>query len=142
MLVILDTNVLLSALRGEGSPPARILDAWRNRRFGLVTSREQIEEFRRAARYPKLVSHLPRGAVGRVVNELRLAEVFLRRLKRAGDAPDPGDDYLLAMAIAAGADFLVTGDKPLLAVRAGHAHRHAVSFRCNALRKRADRVIE
>lgn len=39
-----------------------------------------------------------------------------------GDSPDPGDDSLPAMAIAAGADFLVTGDKPLLAVkRAGHA---------------------
>lgn len=122
MLVILDTNVLLSALRGESSPPARILDAWRERRFGLVTSFEQIEEFRRAARYPKLAVHLPRAAVGRVVNELRRAEVLLRRLRRAGDAPDPGDDYLLAMAIAAGADFLVTGDKPLLALkRVGHA---------------------
>jgi len=122
VLVILDTNVLLSALRGESSPPARILDAWRDRRFGLVTSREQIDEFRRAARYPKLAAHLPRGAVGKVVNQLRSAEVLLRRLKRAGDAPDPGDDYLLAMAIAAGADFLVTGDKPLLAVRrVGHA---------------------
>jgi putative PIN family toxin of toxin-antitoxin system len=122
VLVILDTNVLLSALHGEGSPPAKILDAWRAGRFGLVTSLEQIEEFRRAARYPKLAAHLPRGAVGKVVNELRLAEVLLRRLRRAGDAPDPGDDYLLAMALAAGADLLVTGDKPLLGLkRVGHA---------------------
>jgi putative PIN family toxin of toxin-antitoxin system len=122
VLVILDTNVLLSALRAGRSPPAEIVDAWRKGRFRLVTSLEQIEEFRRAVRYPKLRSYLPRGAVGRVVNELHSAEVLLERLRRAGDSPDPGDDYLLAMAIAAGADFLVTGDKPLLAVkRAGHA---------------------
>jgi len=56
-----------------------------------------------------------------VINALRSAEVVLERLRRAGDAPDPGDDYLLAMALAAGADFLVTGDKPLLRVQqVGH----------------------
>ena len=121
MLVILDTNVLLNGLRAGPSPPAEIVDAWRDGRFGLVTSVEQIEEFRRAARYPQLASWLPRGAVGRVINGLRSAEVVLERLRRAGDAPDPGDDYLLAMAMAAGADFLVTGDKPLIRVRqVGH----------------------
>ncbi|MBI3373236.1 MAG: putative toxin-antitoxin system toxin component, PIN family [Betaproteobacteria bacterium] len=122
MLVILDKNVLLSGLRAGRSPPAEILDAWRKGRLGLVTSTEQIEEFRRAVRYPQLASYLPRGSTGRVVNELRSAEVVLERLRRAGDAPDPGDDYLLAMAIAAGADFLFTRDKPLHAVkRVGHA---------------------
>ena len=121
MLVIVDTNVLLSGLQAGSGPPAKILDAWRERRFQLVTSVEQIEEFRRAAHYPRLRPYLPRGAVGRVVNELRKAEVLLKRLRRAGDAPDPDDDYLLAMSIAAGADYLVTGDKPLLKVkRAGH----------------------
>jgi putative PIN family toxin of toxin-antitoxin system len=122
VLVILDTNVLLSALRAGRSPPADIVDVWRKGRFRLVTSVEQIEEFRRAAHYPQLASCFPRGAVGRVINGLRSAEVVLERLRRAGDAPDPGDDYLLAMAIAAGADFLVTGDKPLLRVqKVGHA---------------------
>ena len=122
MLVILDTNVLLSGLHAQSGPPASILDAWRMGRFGLVTSSEQIEEFRRAARYPKLLAYLPRSAVGRMINELRAAEVVLERLRRAGEAPDPGDDYLLAMSIAAGADYLVTGDKALIAVRrVGHA---------------------
>ena len=122
MLVILDTNVLLSGLRAGRSPPAEILDAWREGRFGLVTSTDQIEEFRRAARYPQLASWFPRRTVGRVINGLRSAEVVLERLRRAGDAPDPGDDYLLAMALAAGADLLVTGDQALLRVRkVGHA---------------------
>jgi hypothetical protein len=117
VLVVLDTNVLLSGLRAERSPPAAILDAWRGGRFLLVTSAEQIEEFKRAARYPKLRPYLPRRALGRVVNELRGAEVLLERLRRAGDSPDPGDDYLLSMAIASGADLLVTGDKALLSLK-------------------------
>ena len=116
MLVVLDTNVLLSALRTHTSPPAAILDAWSAGAFQLVTSVEQIEEFKRAARYPKFRNVLPRAAVGRVVNQLRAAEVLLERLSRAGDSPDPGDDYLLGMAAAAEADYLVTGDRALLSL--------------------------
>lgn len=117
MLALLDTNVLLSALRSQKSHPGKILDAWRERRFALATSIEQIAEFKRAADYAKLRPHLPRASIGRVVNELRAAEVVLQRLRRAGDSPDPGDDYLLAMALAAAADFLVTGDRALLSLK-------------------------
>lgn len=114
MLAVLDTNVLLSALHPSGGPPAEILDAWSAGKFRLINSNEQIDEFKRAVDYPKLRSLLPRRAVGRVVNRLHEAEVVLRRLRRVGDSPDPGDEYLLAMAMAGGADFLVTGDKALL----------------------------
>lgn len=117
MLAILDTNVLLSALHSRSGAPAAVLDAWRNGRFQLVTSDEQIAEFKRAARYPALRRLLPHHAVGRIVNELLRAEVLLVRLRRKGESPDPGDDYLLAMAIAAGADYLVTGDKALLRLK-------------------------
>ena len=48
---------------------------------------------------------------------MRTADVVLERLRRTGDSPDPGDEYLIAMALAAGADYLVTGDQPLLALR-------------------------
>lgn len=117
MLAVVDTNVLLSALHSHGGPPAQVLDGWRAGRFRLATSSEQIEEFKRAANYPKLRLYLPRRAIGRVVNQLRKAEVLLERLRRVGESPDPGDDYLLAMALAAGADYLVTGDKALPRVK-------------------------
>jgi uncharacterized protein len=116
VLVVLDTNVLLSALRADTTPPAAILDAWRKKRFLLVTSIEQINEFKRAARYPRLRAILPHAAVGRVVNHLRTADVLLKRMRRTGQAADPGDDFLLAMASATDADFLVTGDKALLSL--------------------------
>ena len=77
----------------------------------------QPPEFKRAAGYAKLRTVLPRRAVGRVVNQLRNADVLLERLRRVGDSPDPGDDYLLAMAVTAGADYLVTGDKAILRLK-------------------------
>src|SRR5215510_5459048 len=114
---MIDTNVLLSGLGARGGHPAAILDAWLAGRFELVTSREQIDEFKRAASYPRLRPSLPRRAVGRLIDRLRRAEVVLERLRRAGDSPDPGDDYLLAMAAAAGAEALVTGDTALLSLK-------------------------
>ncbi len=116
MLIVLDTNVLLSALRTNSTPPAVILDAWRAGRFRLATSSEQIREFKRAAGYQKLREILPRHAVGQLVNRLRGADLVLSRLRRAGGSPDPGDEFLIAMALAADADFLVTGDRAVLQV--------------------------
>ena len=117
MIVIIDTNVLLSALHSGSGAPAKVLEAWYAGRFRLATSREQIAEFKRAAGYVKLRKILPRHAFGRVVNRLGKAELLLRRLRRLGDSPDPGDDFLLAMAAASGADYLVTGDKALLGLQ-------------------------
>ena len=117
MRVILDTNIFLSALLSERGPPALIINAWQGGRFDLVTSLEQINEFKRATRYPNLRPFLPRGAVGRIVKGLRDAEVLLKRLPGGAAAPDPNDDYLIAMAIKSGAHFLVSGDNGVLSIK-------------------------
>ena len=54
MRVVLDSNVLLSALISPHGAPHRIYEAWRARRFELVTCPTQLDEIRRASRYPKL----------------------------------------------------------------------------------------
>lgn len=117
MRAVLDTNLFLSALLSAKGMPARVVEAWRDGRFELVTSREQIDEVKRAARYEKVRIYVSRSAIGRLVNGLRNAEMLLARLPRAGASPDPGDDFLLAMSVAAEADYLVTGDKALLSLR-------------------------
>lgn len=111
MRVVLDTNILISALLSPSGPPASIIDAWRARRFDLVTGSAQVEEFRRATRYPLLAAYVSRAEAGVLVNGLRRAEVFLKRLPDIGGSADPDDDFLLALAVAGKADFLVTGDR-------------------------------
>ncbi|MBI3043261.1 MAG: putative toxin-antitoxin system toxin component, PIN family [Betaproteobacteria bacterium] len=59
MRVVLDSNVLISALISAGSPPDLIYRAWRKKRFILVTSKTQLAEIRRASRYPKLQKIAP-----------------------------------------------------------------------------------
>lgn len=109
MRVVLDSNVLISALISAGGAPHAIYRAWRERRFLLVTSVAQIAELRRASRYPKLRAIVPARDFGALLNRLHGAMV-LRRLPKVELSADPDDDYLLAMAKAGAADFLVTGD--------------------------------
>lgn len=53
MRVVLDTNILFSALISPHGAPDVIYRAWRSACFEVVTSRTQLDEIRRASRYPK-----------------------------------------------------------------------------------------
>ena len=109
MRVVLDTNVLLSALISPHGPPDVIYRAWRAARFEVVTSVAQLDELRRASRYPKFKAVLQPHRVGTMVNNLQRA-VVLEHLPTGIEADDPNDVFLLAMAVASEAEYLVTGD--------------------------------
>lgn len=113
MRVILDTNVLLGALISPHGTPDVIYRAWRAARFDLVTSTAQLDESRRVSRYPKLKTILPAHRVGAMVNNMQRAIVLgtLPPLPDGMDLKDPNDTFLLAMAPASEADYLVTGDR-------------------------------
>ena len=113
MRVILDTNVLLGALISPHGLPDAIYRAWRAARFELVTSLAQLEELRRVSRYPKLKTILPAHRVGTMVNNMQRAVVLgvLPPVPHGMDLNDPNDVFLLAMALAGEADYLVTGDR-------------------------------
>ncbi len=118
MRAILDTNVLCSALLTPGGPTDRLYGAWREGRFQLLTSEEQLEEFRRVTRYPHLRPFIEPAAAGAMYNELRRLAIPLGTLPVIDASKDPGDNFLLAMAQAGEADVLVTGDKhDLLALK-------------------------
>lgn len=110
MRVVLDTNVLLSALISPHGAPDAIYRAWRAARFEVITSLVQLDELRRASRYPKFQAVLQPHRVGAMVNSLQRA-IVLDRLTSDVEADDPNDAFLLAMALAGDADYLITGDR-------------------------------
>jgi putative PIN family toxin of toxin-antitoxin system len=124
MRVILDTNVLLGALISPHGLPDTIYRAWRMARFELVTSKAQLEELRRASRYP-IKAILPAHRIGVMVNNMQRAIVLERlpALPEGVEANDPNDAYLLAMALAGEADYLVTGDRRAGLLQQGHIGR-------------------
>jgi putative PIN family toxin of toxin-antitoxin system len=116
--LILDTNVLISALLAGTSLPARLVALWREGQFDLLTSAEQLDELMRVTRYPRIRQRLRPAMAGRLINEIRNLAIPLAALPIVTVSPDPYDNYLLAMAVAGTADFLITGDKgDLLALK-------------------------
>ena len=111
MRLVVDTNILISALFAGTSLPSHLIVLWREGRFDLLTSAEQLDEMMRVTRYPKIRARLAPALAGRLINELREVAVVVGTLPVVEVCADPGDNYLLAMAVAGSADFLVTGDK-------------------------------
>jgi len=108
---VFDTNLLCSALIAPGGIANRVYVAWRERHFALLTCEEQLEEFRRVTRYPKVRQYIEPAAAGTMCNELRRLAVLVTDLPTIDASQDPADNFLLAMAQRGAADFLVTGDK-------------------------------
>ena len=111
MRVVLDTGVLIAALITKDTPPDRIYRAWRRRRFELVTSQWQLEEFRRVSRYPRLREFLRPADAGRMVNGLRTRATIVADSPRIDASPDPDDDPIVATAVIGNAHYLVSSDK-------------------------------
>lgn len=129
MRVVLDTNILLSALMARGTPPDRLYEEWRHGRFDLVTTGRQIEELKQVTKRPFFQDRLKASEIGRMVNDLRRLAVLCSALPAVSRSPDPDDDYLLALCEAAGADYLVTGDKCHLLALKRHGATRIVSAR-------------
>ena len=116
MRVILDTNVVMSALLWRG-PHYRLLETIRQRtQLQLYSSPVLLEELADVLTRPAATKQL--AAIGKAAREvladyleaIELAEpVELPRVVR-----DPDDDHVLACALTARADLIVTGDSDLL----------------------------
>lgn len=119
MRVVLDSNIFFSALISPHGNSNAIYRAWRSARFEIVTSGIQLDEIRRASRYPKLQALLQPARVGTMFNNLQRA-IVLERLTTKAETADPDDAFLLAVALTGNADYLVTGDHRAGLLQRGH----------------------
>ena len=98
MKLVVDTNVLVSAFLWQGTP-GRLVEMAGEKECYLFTSRVLLNE---------LADVLQRKKLASIVTARRLAEQVSR---------DPDDDAVLACALAARADFIVSGDADLLVLK-------------------------
>ena len=147
---VLDTNVLVSAciagrgafqsdafqadafqvfvspfIEGRGRLRA-IIEAWRNLEMIVLTSREQVEEIAEVLRRPGVRRYhgMSEKEIDEFLDELRLFSVLVevQGIEKVIQ-DDPDDDFLLAVAEAGRADYIVSGDHHLLALQEHHGIR-------------------
>ena len=116
--VVLDTNDFVSSLLVKAGLPAQILDAWRERRYLLIVSPAIIAETRATLDYPRIRRKyaITDEDVEQLVTLLeRDALLVSDDADVAGAIPeDPADEMVLACAVDAQADVIVSGDRHLL----------------------------
>jgi len=112
---VLDPNVLVSAAISAAGPPRQIVTAWVDGRFELIASPALLAELRAVLARPKLRRWISAAVAREFVDGLADDALILDDPPALeGVSPDPDDDYLIALARAAGADYLVSGDRHLL----------------------------
>lgn len=116
--VTLDTNVFVSSLLTPSGASAQVLDAWRKRRYLLITSPAILAEIQATLNYPHI-----RNKYFIKNDDIRHLTTLLEKdaLLVPGEAvivgitlADPKDLMVLACAVDGQADWIVTGDHHLL----------------------------
>jgi putative PIN family toxin of toxin-antitoxin system len=113
---VVDTNVLASgfASSSQSSLPAQIIDAWRACSFNLVVSEPILIELERTLQTPYFSRRLTPEVIAADGALLRRQAVVAGlTIQVTGVATHPEDDLILATAVSAHSDYLVTGDTRL-----------------------------
>lgn len=116
MRLVLDTNVVVAGLLWSGHP-RRLLDLAIDEAAALFSSPALLDELTRTLRYPKFAQRIER--FGTTPPALTVQYSALVTLLSPTQVPrvvahDADDDQVLACALAAQADLIVSGDKHLL----------------------------
>jgi putative PIN family toxin of toxin-antitoxin system len=114
--VVVDTNVIVSALLFGGTP-ARLIDLWKGGRIQLFVCKEMIDEIMRVLTYPRF------KLTEKEIDYLLYYEIL--PYSEIVDIPsgpgiisqDPSDDKFIRCVQAAGAGVIVSGDRHLLLLK-------------------------
>ena len=113
MRVILDTNVLMSAIFFDGIP-GEILTATKSGRISLVLSPSILEEYQEVAKRLSLRFHVEYGDILEWITVR--SEMIADTSMKTQVCDDPDDEKFIAAALASKAKIICSGDKHLLDV--------------------------
>ena len=116
MRVVLDTNVLVSALGWRGGNEHELVKKCFQKHLIVVCSPDTIEEFEKVALRPKF-DFSPEEIDEFITAILEVCELVIPEETINAVREDPSDNKFLETALAGQADFLITGDKHLLSLK-------------------------
>ncbi|MDQ6707235.1 MAG: putative toxin-antitoxin system toxin component, PIN family [Acidobacteriota bacterium] len=106
--VVLDTNVLVSALLQPLGVPARILLMALSGSTQLCVSGDVYAEYEKVIRRPRF--RRSETVIAATLAEIRAKGTWVRPVETIRACSDPDDDVFLECAVAAQAEYLVTGN--------------------------------
>jgi len=120
MIVVLDTNVIISALFSPSGPPGEIIRYWEDFKISVATSDFLLDELESVLRYSKVSRFLKLSdeEIHLFLNRFKMfasmvnSESYLDVIKN-----DPDDNRVLECANAAKAHFIISGDQHLQEIR-------------------------
>ena len=123
--VVLDTNVLVSATIRPLGPPGRVLAALAAGAFQHITSPQILEEMRGAlfAEELRAYQRLTPGEIEGLLMSVERGSLLVPGTAEVHVCRDPDDDKFFAAALEGTADYIVSGDPDVQAVRSYGAPR-------------------
>ena len=116
MKLVLDTNILISALLTKNTPPDQLYQHWVNGLFDVVSSDWQLDELKRVLGYKKLSPFIMESEASLLIENMDSIAIMVSDLAPIEVSADPTDNWIIATAIAGKANLIVTGDKSDLLV--------------------------
>lgn len=111
---VLDLNVVVSALIEGRGPSAQLLEAVLEGRLTLIACPRWFTELGAVLARPKFASRFTPAQAGAVLDALHaVAELSGDPVGVLATTRDPGDDYLVALALGQGCEAIVSGDQDL-----------------------------
>jgi len=119
--VVIDTNVVVSSDLSPRGTAAQVLNCWREEGFDLLVSEPILEEYERVLRCDRVRRRhgLSDEEISQIVEDFRELAILVPIVP--ADAlnaieEDPADNMLLECAVVGGAECIVSGDEPVLAL--------------------------
>lgn len=116
---VVDTNQFISSLISKKGPSAKLIDAWRDYKFLLIISQDILTEMKRVFYYPRIITarHLNKQDIETFIAFIeKRATIVSHTPSVEAIKDDPDDNKILACALEAQADYIVSGDEHLLSL--------------------------
>ena len=109
MIIVLDTNVLVSGMINPTVPPGRIVDLLRSGILELAVDDRILLEYSEVIRRPFLSQYIKSVEADHIIEYLRGNSEYILSTRQINKLPDAGDVPFLEVALEAGVP-LVTGN--------------------------------
>ncbi|MGL4942451.1 MAG: putative toxin-antitoxin system toxin component, PIN family [Thermoguttaceae bacterium] len=112
--LVIDTNIWVSFLISKKLK--RLLAIFLSETVQILFDNELLDEVMSVVARPKYQKYFTRTKIDELRAFIKRTAEFVDVTERVGLCRDPKDDFLLALCKSGDADYLITGDKDLLAI--------------------------